>query len=259
MPYAKLSQATLYYTVDGPQDAPALVLSNSLGTNADMWAPQLPELARHFRVLRYDTRGHGLSSVPAGEYRFEQLAEDVRELMDHVGIQRAHLCGLSMGGPTVMMLALRHPERVDRLVLSNTAARIGTVESWNARIEAVGREGLDSMAPGIIERWLTPAYRAAQPGPTQMLTDMLRRTPVAGYQANCAALRENDLRPQVGVIRAPTLVIGGTHDAATTAQQGRELAEAIPGARYVEFDAAHIANWEHPQAYGQAVVAFLKG
>ncbi|WP_144632820.1 3-oxoadipate enol-lactonase [Bordetella genomosp. 13] len=258
MPYAKLSQATLYYVVDGPDDAPALVLSNSLGSSADMWSQQVPAFARHFRVLRYDTRGHGRSSVPDGEYRFDRLAEDVRELMDHVGIERAHFCGLSMGGPTGMTLALAHPQRVDRLVLCNTAARLGSVDSWSTRMAAVARDTVSAMAPTLVERWLTPAYRNAQPGLTQVLTDMLRRTPDAGYIANCAALRDNDLREKARAIRARTLVIGSTHDVAATPQQGRELAEAIPGARYLELDTSHISNWEQPDAFTRAVLDFLQ-
>ncbi|MFQ6746715.1 alpha/beta fold hydrolase, partial [Bordetella pertussis] len=158
MSYADLSQARLYYVIDGPADAPVLVLSNSLGTCADMWARQIPELSRRFRVLRYDTRGHGKSSVPDGEYSFAQLGGDVAELLEHLRIERAHFCGLSMGGPTGMWLALERPELIDRLVLCNTAARIGSAEGWSARIAAVRQDGLETMAPGLVERWLTPQY-----------------------------------------------------------------------------------------------------
>jgi 3-oxoadipate enol-lactonase len=259
MSYADLSQARLYYVLDGAQDAPVLVMSNSLGSSADMWAPQIPELARHFRVLRYDTRGHGLSSAPAGDYTFKQLAGDVTELLDHLKIGRVHFCGLSMGGPTGLQFALDNPDRIDRLVLSNTAARIGGVDGWNQRIEAVKRDTLHAMAPALIERWVTPQWRAANPGLAQVLVDMMRRHSDAGYAGNCAALRDADLREQVGRITAPTLVISGTHDVSTTPQQGRELAAAIGGARYEELDAAHISNWEQPQAYARLLVDFLKG
>lgn len=148
MSYADLSQARLYYVIDGPADAPVLVLSNSLGTCADMWARHVPELSKHFRVLRYDTRGHGKSSIPDGEYRFEQLAGDIAELLDSLGIARAHFCGLSMGGPTGIALALAHPERVDSLILCNTAARIGSAEGWTTRINAVAEQTL--------EKWRRP-------------------------------------------------------------------------------------------------------
>ncbi len=257
MAYAELSQARLFYVIDGPADAPVLVLSNSLGTCADMWARQIPELTKHFRVLRYDTRGHGKSSVVDGEYTFAQLAGDVAELLAHLKIERAHFCGLSMGGPTGIALALAHPALVDKLILCNTAARIGSAEGWSTRIAAVAEQTLEKMAPTLVERWLTDDYRAAEPGLTQVLIDMLRRTPDAGYSANCAALRDADYREQVSAITAPTLVISSTHDLAATPAQGRELAGAIAGARYVELNTSHISNWEQPEAFTRAVVDFL--
>lgn len=257
MPYADLDQVRLYYVIDGPADAPVLVLSNSLGTSADMWARQVPELSRRFRVLRYDTRGHGKSSVPAGEYSFAQLAGDVAGLLDHLDIADAYFCGLSMGGPTGLQLALDHPQRVRKLVLCNTAARIGSVESWSARIAAVAQDGLANMAPALVERWLSPTYRAAEPGLTQVLVDMLRRTSDAGYSSNCAALRDADLRGRLAEIKVPTLVIAGTQDPAATPRDGRELAAGIAGARYLELDTSHISNWEQPEAYTRAVADFL--
>lgn len=257
MSYADLSQARLYYVVDGPTDAPVLVLSNSLGTCADMWAQQVPALSQHFRVLRYDTRGHGKSSVPEGAYCFSQLAGDVCELLDHLDIGQVHFCGLSMGGPTGLQLALDHPRRVQKLVLCNTAARIGTPENWSARIAAVSQNGLEAMAPALVERWLTPAFRTAQPGMTQVLVDMLRRTSNDGYNGNCAALRDADLRARLGEIKSPTLVIAGTQDPATTPQDGRDLAAGIAGARYLELDTSHLSNWEQPQAFTRALLDFL--
>jgi 3-oxoadipate enol-lactonase len=259
MPYADLSQARLYYVVDGPADAPALLLSNSLGTTGDMWARQVPALSQRFRVVRYDTRGHGFSSIPTGEYTFEQLARDVVELLDHLGIDRAHCCGLSMGGPTVMQLALDYPSRVNKLVLCNTAARIGSVEGWSTRIGNVAQNTLSAMAPALVNNWLSEGYRKVEPGLTQVLIDMLRRTPEAGYSANCAALRDADLRSKVAAIKAPTLVISGSHDVAATTQQGRELAESIPGARYAELKVSHISNWEDPEAFNRLVLDFLLG
>lgn len=257
MSYADLSQARLFYVMDGPENAPVLVLSNSLGTCADMWARQIPELTKHFRVLRYDTRGHGKSSVPDGPYTFAQLGNDVAELLAHVGVSQAHYCGLSMGGPTGMWLALERPELINKLVLCNTAARLGSVEGWNARITAVASTGLETMAPTLVERWLSDDYRKAEPGLTQVLVDMLRRTPNDGYSANCAALRDADLRERVSAIKAPTLVISSTHDLAATPQQGRELASAISGARFVEMNTSHISNWEQPETFNRELVDFL--
>lgn len=257
MSYADLSQARLFYVIDGPADAPVLVLSNSLGTNADMWARQIPALSKHFRVLRYDTRGHGKSSIPDGEYSFAQLGNDVAELLAHLNIERAHFCGLSMGGPTGLWLALNRPELIGKLILCNTAARIGSAEGWSARIAAVAEQTLAKMAPPLVERWLTDGYRAAEPGLSQVLVDMLRRTSDAGYSGNCAALRDADFREQVSAIKAPTLVISSTHDLAATPAQGQELAGAINGARYLELNTSHISNWEQPEAFTRAVVDFL--
>ena len=170
MSYADLSQARLFYVIDGPADAPVLVLSNSLGTCADMWARQVPELSKHFRVLRYDTRGHGKSSVPDGEYTFAQLGNDVAELLAHLNIKQAHFCGLSMGGPTGLWLALNRPELINKLILCNTAARIGSAEGWSTRIAAVAEQTLEKMAPTLVQRWLTDDYRAAEPGLTQAVS-----------------------------------------------------------------------------------------
>ena len=257
MAYAELSQARLFYVIDGPADAPVLVLSNSLGTCSDMWARQIPELTKHFRVLRYDTRGHGKSSVPDGEYTFAQLGNDVAELLAHLNIKQAHFCGLSMGGPTGLWLALNRPELINKLILCNTAARIGSAEGWSTRIAAVAEQTLEKMAPTLVQRWLTDDYRAAEPGLTQVLIDMLRRTPDAGYSGNCAALRDADFREQVSAIKAPTLVIASTHDLAATPAQGRELTDAIAGAQYLELNTSHISNWEQPEAFTRAVVDFL--
>ncbi|AHV91623.1 3-oxoadipate enol-lactonase [Bordetella holmesii ATCC 51541] len=222
-----------------------------------MWARQVPAFAKHFRVVRYDTRGHGRSSVPQGEYRFDQLAGDVVELLDHLGIERAHFCGLSMGGPTGLTLALDHASRIDRLVLCNTAARIGSAQGWSDRIGAVQKQTLAAMAPALVERWLTETYRQREPGLSQVLIDMLRRTPDAGYNGNCAALRDADLRERLGQIRARTLVVASTHDLAATPADGRYLSEQIPDARYVELNTSHISNWEDPETFTREVLAFL--
>jgi 3-oxoadipate enol-lactonase len=259
MPIADLGSARLYYVVDGPSDAPALVLSNSLGTTADMWAPQMPALTERFRVIRYDTRGHGLSSCPPGDYTFDQLADDVAGLLDHLKIAKAHFCGLSMGGPTGLQLALAQPHRVEKLVLCNTAARLGSVEGWNARMAAVAETGLDELAPSLIERWITPAFRRHRPVQTRQLLDMLRRSPEAGYINCCAALRACDLRNRLAAVAVPALVIAGTHDLAATPEQGRELAAGIGGARYVELDASHLSNWEQAEAFTETLLEFLGG
>jgi len=253
-----LPGASLFHTVDGPADAPVLVLSNSLGCDADLWSLQVPQLVRDFRVLRYDTRGHGRSGVASAPFTFRDLAGDVVGLLDHLGIACAHFCGISMGGLTGMALALQHPQRVDRLVLANTAARIGSVDSWSARIEAVRQNGLEAMAPQLVTRWLSPGFFEREPGMAQLLVDRLRRLSDDGYIGSCEALRDEDLRAQVSAIASPTLVIAGHHDAATTVAQAHELQQSIAGAQCVELDASHLSNWEQPQAFTEQLLRFLR-
>jgi 3-oxoadipate enol-lactonase len=257
MPYADLASTRIFYLVDGPEDAPWLVLSNSLGANADMWSKQVPELSRHFRVLRYDSRGHGHSPATQGEYSLADLGGDLSDLLTFLKIERAHVCGLSVGGLTAMWLALTHPQQVDRLVLCNTASRIGSTESWETRIDTVRTNGVEAMAYEFIQRWLSADYLAKQPESSQILIDMMRRISTDGYAATCAALRDADLDAQVHDIVAKVLLIGGTHDLSTTPQAMLALTAKIPGAQYHELDASHISNWEQASEFSDKVVKFL--
>jgi len=257
MPQMILHDASIHYRLDGPATAPVLVLSNSLGTTLDMWQPQVEAFAAHFRLLRYDTRGHGGSAAGDGPYSIAQLGGDVVRLLDHLGIGRAHLCGLSMGGITAMWIALHHPGRVDRLVLSNTAAWIGPASNWTERVEKVRQEGMAAIAPAVVSRWLTPAHAASHPQQVSALQAMLRATTAAGYMGNCIAVRDNDLRAEVAGIGAPTLVIAGAGDMPTPPADGRFLANSIADCRYMELDAAHLSNQEQPAAFNAAVLEFL--
>lgn len=257
MPYAPIHDGQLHYAIEGPPGKPVLILSNSLGTSFDMWAPQMAAFAAAFQVLRYDTRGHGKSSVSPGPYQIALLAGDVIDLMDHLGIGKAHFCGLSMGGITGMWLAIHHPERLHKLVLSNTSAYIGPPDNWTSRIAAVAAHGVAPLAQAVVARWLTPDYAAQHPQTVAQLEAMLRATPAAGYAAACAAVRDSDLRGQVGQITLPTLVIAGTGDLPTPPADGRFLQQAIAGAQYVEFGAAHLSNQEQATAFTSAVIDFL--
>jgi 3-oxoadipate enol-lactonase len=260
MPYFETDNLRLNYQVEGAEGArlaPWLILSNSLGTELGMWAPQMPALLKHFRVLRYDTRGHGQSSVPAGPYTIAQLGGDVIALMDHLKIERAHFCGLSMGGMIGMWLGANEPTRIDRLVLCNTAALIGPAEIWNARIAKVNSEGMAPIVPAVLDRWFTAGFQQRALKEIGEVRQMLLDTPAAGYTANCAAVRDMDQREGLGGIKAPTLVIGGTHDLATPPKDSKLVAERIPGARYVELDAAHLSNWEKPDEFTGHLVDFL--
>lgn len=245
--------------VEGPADAPVLVLSNSLGTHLGLWDGQLSALTTRFRVLRYDTRGHGSSPLTTPSLSMAMLGGDVLALLDSLKIERAHFCGLSMGGMTGMWLGVHAPERIDRLVLANTAPRIGTADIWNARIAAVRQGGMGAIADAVLERWFSAGFRARAPDAVGRIAAMLTATPSEGYRACCAAIRDTDLWPAVAAIRSPTLVIAGRHDVATPAAEGRKLAERIAGARYVEIDAAHISNVEAADRFTAELLGFLGG
>jgi 3-oxoadipate enol-lactonase len=257
MPFAELPDARLRYELSGPSEATVLVLSNSLGSNLSMWDLQMPRFSKHFRVLRYDTRGHGQSSVTPGPYNIEQLGRDVLTLLDTLHLDRVHFCGLSMGGSTGMWLATRAPERLNKLVLCNTAAKIGTPEIWNPRMETVRQGGVKAISGGVIGRWLSEDYRAKFPQVATTMLAVLESTDTQGYLANCAAIRDFDAREGIKAIRLPALVISGTHDVSTTAADGRYLAENIPGACYVELDAAHLSNIEQSDQFTSEVLHFL--
>jgi 3-oxoadipate enol-lactonase len=257
MPIAHLKDVDLHYQLDGDASLPVLVLSNSLGTSLAMWDPQIALWRQHFRVLRYDTRGHGQSQVTPAPYSIPQLAGDVIGLLDQLGIQQAHFCGLSMGGSTFMWLAVHHPERVARLVLCNTGALIGTADAWTSRIATVQRDGVASIAEAVVSRWLTPEFAQANAAKVELLTAMLKATPDEGYAGACAAVRDNDLRAEIETIKAPTLVVAGTGDIPTPPSDARFMQSKINGAQYVEFDAAHISNQQQPEPFGVAVLNFL--
>jgi 3-oxoadipate enol-lactonase len=247
----------LFYRLDGAEGAPALVLSNSLGTTHGLWEPQMAALQGRFRVLRHDTRGHGGSGVSAGPYTIEGLGRDVLALMDGLGIERASFCGISMGGMIGMWLGINAPERLERLALCNTSARIGGPEAWNERIATVHERGMEAVLPAVIERWFTGRFRERSPAAVERIAAMLRSTPVEGYAACSAAVRNMDLLEQVERIRAPTLVVAGTHDTSTPPAHAAAIAERVKGSRLVELDAAHLSNVEQVEAFSAALLDFL--
>jgi 3-oxoadipate enol-lactonase len=258
--FVKLAEGELHYQLDGPVDAPVLVLSNSLGTDLNMWDIQMAAFTEHFRVLRFDTRGHGKSLVTEGPYSIEQLGHDVIALLDALDIQRVHFCGLSMGGLIGQWLGINAGARLQRLVVCNTAAKIGTPEVWNPRIEMVLRDGTAAMVAlrdASIARWFTADFAAANPHQAQQITDMLAATSPQGYAANCAAVRDADFRAQLASIKVPTLVIAGTEDAVTPPAGGHFIQNQVKGAEYVEFYAAHLSNVQAGAAFSERVVEFL--
>ena len=257
MPVAHVNGGHLHYELTGSSNAPLLVLSNSLGTNFSMWDAQMPELRKNYRVLRYDTRGHGQSEVTSGPYSFEQLGRDVLALADALDIGHFSFCGLSMGGVTGLWLGIHAGKRLHKIVLCSTGAKIGNAETWDARIEAVRKGGTKSIAAATMERWFTARFRESSPDIVERVKHMVENTSTEGYISCCAALREADLRESIAAITTPTLAISSTHDPAAPPADGRFIAQRIAGARYVELDAAHLSNIEQHDRFTQEVSGFL--
>jgi len=257
VPLIDLPDVRTHYRWDGPDDKPVLLFANGLGTNLTMWDGQIAEFSRHFRVLRYDARGHGESSVPPGPYSIEQLGRDTLALIDALGVESCFFCGLSMGGAIGQWLGVNTPGRVTKLVLCNTAAKIGTPESWKTRIDLVLKSGVAAAIPLVLERWFTPAFKRSAPDTIARTREMFVATDPAGYVAGCAAVRDMDLREVVHQIKVSTLIVAGAYDAGTTPAEGKFLAESIAGAKYVELEAAHLSNVETPEKFTMAVLKFL--
>jgi len=257
MPIVKSGDARIHYVLEGQSGSPVLVFSNSLGANYSMWDSQAHEFHKKYRILRYDTRGHGQSSATPGPYSIEHLAKDVVILLDTLDLGRVHFCGLSMGGMIGMWLGLNAPERLNKLVLCNTGAKIGTLDAWNARIDAVRKNGMKSIVSAVVERWFTSDFRDKSPAIISNTHKMIEGANADGYAACCAAIRDCDFREQVAAIPTPALVISGAHDPATPPADGRFLAQKIPAARYAEMNAAHLSNIEDQIHFNQELAAFL--
>ncbi|MCZ2860418.1 3-oxoadipate enol-lactonase [Blastococcus sp. VKM Ac-2987] len=244
------------YTVDGPADAPVVVLSNSLGATRAMWDQQVPALAERFRVVTYDTRGHGDSPVPPGPYSLDDLADDLVALLDEVGAERAHVAGLSLGGMTGMRLAARDPQRVHRLALLCTSALLGPRQNWIDRAVTARSEGTAALAPTVVSRWVTPGFAADHPDVVARLREMVAGTDGEGYASCCEVIADMDLRADLPSITAPTLVVSGAQDPATPPEHQQAIAEGIPGAQLVSVSpGAHLANIEQPLQVTGALLA----
>lgn len=257
MPFVRINDARLHYRTDGDPARPCLVFSNSLGTDLGMWDAQAAALARDFFVLRYDTRGHGESERGRAPLGLADLGRDVVGLLDALGIDEAHFCGISMGGLTGQWLGIHQPGRIGKLVLANTAACIGTAEGWNARAELVRREGMAGVADGAAARWFTPAFIERAPRLVDSMTASLRAQDPEGYSRCCEALARADLRAAVSAIPVPTLVVAGAQDPVTTVADGEWLCRQIPGARLETVPASHISNVEAESAFTRVLSAFL--
>jgi 3-oxoadipate enol-lactonase len=243
--------------VEGPESAPVLMLSNSIAADLSMWDPQVSEFAKHFRVVRYDRRGHGKSDVPAAPYSMEKMGRDVLAILDKLGIAKMNWCGLSMGGMVGQWLGANAPERIERMVLSNTHYYYADKAPWNDRIKTAQDKGMAAMAAPFMERWFTKDFREGHPEVIERMIAVFSATPVEGFAGCCAAGRDMDHRDLLGRIKAPTLVIAGRHDFATPLAANEEICAKIPGASIQVLDAAHISNLQQPQAYTKAVMEFL--
>lgn len=266
MPFAEVNNTRLFYRLEGRNDFPVLVLSHSLGCDHSMWTPQMSGLLDHFQVLRYDTRGHGASAVPAADCTLDQFGQDAIALADRLNISTLAFCGLSMGGAVGQWLAINAPQRLTALVLANTSPRFGDPDTWNARRKAVLEGGMNAIVDAIMQRFFSPENQSPenqspdnQAGVlAQSTRAVLLGTDPKGYAACCAALRDTDTRAALGKISVPTLVIGSDRDPSTPWEgNGALLARDIPRAKTFRMQTAHLSNLEQPGPFTSAVLDFL--
>lgn len=255
-----MSAVEVHAVVEGRDDAPVLLLSNSLGADLAMWDPQVPVLAERFRVVRYDTRGHGRSPVPDGNSTIDDLADDVVALLDRLDVGTAHVVGLSIGGMTGVRLAAREPQRVATLAVLCSSAYPGNEQSWRERAHTARTEGTGALAEAVVGRWFTPGFAAAHPDLVARMRDTVAGTSDEGYASCCAVLAGMDLRGDLSRISAPTLVLSGAEDPALPPAHQQQLADGIPGARLLTLSpAAHLANLEQAAQVTEALVAHAGG
>jgi len=259
MPTINADGCPIHVEVEGPQGAPVLMLCNSLGTTLHMWDGQVAPFTQHFRLVRYDRRGHGKSGCPKGPYTMERLGRDALAILDALELERVNWCGLSMGGMVGQWLGANAPQRVERLVITNTSSYFVDKTSWNERLRLVREKGIAAFAGPNMERWFTKEFRERSPQAVARMWEMFAATSLEGYIGCGEAVRDMDHRELLPRIRAPTLVIAGKHDPATPLEANQYLASRIPGAKLVVLDAAHLSNIEQPDAYAGAVLRFLVG
>jgi len=259
MDFVRINGVLLHYRLAGPADAPVLALANSLGTDARIWDGVIARLSGEYRILSYDKRGHGLSDTPPGDYALDDHVDDLLGLLDHLGIGRLALAGVSVGGLIAQRLALRAPERLAALVLCDTAPKVGDAAGWNGRIDTVQNQGLGAIAEVVMARWFSPGFQRTQPDALAGWRNLFLRSDAAGYAATCATLRDADLSAQIGAIATPTLVVAGEDDQSTPVDLVRACAAAISGARFeILPDTGHIPSIERPDELAALMDGFLK-
>jgi 3-oxoadipate enol-lactonase len=259
MPKVEVNGSRIFYKLSGAATGPVLLFSNSLGTTIDMWEPQLAAFESRYCILRYDMRGHGQSEVTPGPCSIADLGQDVVALLHELRIPKVHFCGLSVGGVIGQWLGVNAAQRLASLVLCNTAAKIGTAETWNQRIADVTRDGMASITEAVLQRWFTPAFRDRSPDIIAAWRAMLLADDPRGYVLVSTAIRDMDQRELVRSIRLPTRIIAGDHDPATTVEDAEFLKSRIPGATLVRLPTAHISNVEGESLFNAAVTEFLQG
>jgi len=258
MERANINGAEINYRWNGDEQLPVLVLSNSLTTDLRLWEEQIPAFTKHFRVLRYDNRGHGGSSSPLGEYSLDDVAGDALSLMDHLEISKASLCGVSLGGMVGMWLGIHAPNRMDKLVLCNTSSDVAPPDPWQARIDAVKEGGMAAIGEAVLERFLSADFRASGSPKIELVTSMLLSCDVDGYSGCCAAIRDMHLTSQLVQISSPTMVIAGELDPATPVSHSEVINERITGSElHVIQGVAHLSNLEKPDEFNKTVLEFL--
>ena len=250
-------QITLNYQTFGDPKHPALLFSNSLGTNLSMWQPQIEFFQKDFFVIAYDTRGHGASSTATQPFGCAELAQDVIDLLDHLNIQTAYFCGISMGGLTGQWLARYFPERFKKVVVCNTAAKIGQAQAWQERAALVRTQGLQPIAATAASRWFTEAFIEKNSALIKTLSGNLAAGSAEGYAQCCEALAHTDLRDEIANIHIPVLIIAGSADPVTTVADGQFMQQQIHGATLAEIAASHISNIEQPEHFNQLLKGFI--
>jgi 3-oxoadipate enol-lactonase len=261
MPIISINEHPTYYQFDDFNQREVLIFSNSLGTNLSMWEEQVDILSHHFNILRYDTRGHGQSIDLENrnnpyEYDIATLGQDVLGLLNYLKIEKAHFCGLSMGGLIGQWLGINASERFEKIIIANTAAKIGNAEGWNQRIQYVSENGLESITSATAERWFTEGFRTQEPGIVKQVLENFIKTDLAGYAACCAAVRDADFRTELHNLEVPTLIISGSKDPVTTIEDAKFLAKRIPVASHVSLTAAHLSNMEKGEEFAKLILHF---
>lgn len=256
MSLVKLTNFECHYEFENFGHDQVIIFSNSLGTDFSMWEKQVDILSHHFNILRYDTRGHGLSTNDKEALTIAELGQDVIELLDHLQLEKVTFCGLSMGGLIGQWLGINHPKRFEKIILSNTASKIGNAEGWNARIEQVAKNGLASILEGTALRWFTEDFRNNHSNEVDAILEKFAKNNLQGYCANCAAVRDADFSDQLQDIEVPTMIISGIQDEVTTVEDGKFIAKRIPDSRHFELNAAHLSNVELGEEFSKYIIFF---